>query len=296
MARSKIKSATDQRRFTLVYNDFLESDLLDAYEKIVFIYLKKYADNETLKGFPSLSKICKSVGIGKTKLCECLDSMERKGVLARERRTTDKGDYKSTVYTLYDYAGVWGVDTSQEPEKVIDQVVEERMIEQLRAKGYTVTKNEKSLETATDQSTVTKPHSFNNCNIDNLSTCRNDSTDSAESQEKYSMDDIKALYEYDSLVADRSKADVDAVFNILYDALNTTRDTIRVMKEDKPRNVVISRLMKLEYYDIIEVIDGYNKQTEPIEYPDRYILTQLYKVKEQSHLKLMNTGHVNGDF
>ena len=38
MAQKKIKSATDQRKFTLVYNDFLESELLNYYEKMIFIY------------------------------------------------------------------------------------------------------------------------------------------------------------------------------------------------------------------------------------------------------------------
>ena len=57
MARKRIKSATDQRKFTLVYNDFLESDILNYYEKMVFIALKKFADNDTMRAFPSLKTI-----------------------------------------------------------------------------------------------------------------------------------------------------------------------------------------------------------------------------------------------
>ena len=57
MARKKIKSATDQRKFTLVYNDFLESDVLNYYEKMVFIALKKFANNDTMRAFPSLKTI-----------------------------------------------------------------------------------------------------------------------------------------------------------------------------------------------------------------------------------------------
>lgn len=40
MARKKIKSATDQRPFIMIYHDFLESERLTSHEKMVFIALK----------------------------------------------------------------------------------------------------------------------------------------------------------------------------------------------------------------------------------------------------------------
>ena len=56
MARPKIKSATDQRPFIMVYHDFLDSDVIGSHEKMVFIALKKFADSKN-QCFPSLKKL-----------------------------------------------------------------------------------------------------------------------------------------------------------------------------------------------------------------------------------------------
>ena len=70
MARPKIKSATDQRPFIMVYQDFLESDLLDNhYQKLVYVYLKKFADskNQCFPSVKTLSKLTK-ISVNKVKL------------------------------------------------------------------------------------------------------------------------------------------------------------------------------------------------------------------------------------
>ena len=64
MARKKIKSATDQRKFIMIYHDFLESDLLTSHEKMVFIALKKFADSNN-QCFPSLKKLIDVTRISK---------------------------------------------------------------------------------------------------------------------------------------------------------------------------------------------------------------------------------------
>ena len=68
MPRKRLKSASDQRPFTMVYNDFLESSVLDYYEKLVFICLKRFADNNTLKAFPSMARMSEITGISKRKI------------------------------------------------------------------------------------------------------------------------------------------------------------------------------------------------------------------------------------
>lgn len=289
MAQNKIKSATDQRSFTLVYDDFLESDLLDYYEKIIFIYLKKYADNETLKAFPSLSRLHKDTGISRSYIQKCINKMAEKGVIKVEKRDSKDYGHQSNLYTLYDYAEIWNVDSSStDIETVAEEVSTAKMIAELKKKGYTVTK-EKRPDTQTDQSRVTSPETNSQLNI--VKTTNNYKEDTEISQvEKYSMTDIHELYDYDIMIQSNrhSAVDIDTVMNILYDVLNSRKDTIRVQREEKPRNVVVSRLMKLWYEDIFYVLDKYKEQTKRIKYPESYILTQLYKAKEQSHLDISN--------
>ena len=73
MARKRLESATDQRGFFMVYTDSLESDLLeDHYEKLLFIYLKKFADNNTGKCFPSIKTLAQQTKISSTKVKQTL--------------------------------------------------------------------------------------------------------------------------------------------------------------------------------------------------------------------------------
>ena len=102
-----VETKSDQRLFTMVYHDFLTSKLLNYYEKMIFIMLKKHADSKTHEAYPSLATISKETGISKRKVQNCLDHMEELKVIKRKRRKTDNGDYTSNLYTLHDYAKLW---------------------------------------------------------------------------------------------------------------------------------------------------------------------------------------------
>ena len=137
MARKKIKSATDQRKFTLVYNDFLESDLLNHYEKSVFIALKKYADNDTMRAFPSLNKLHKITGISLSQVRRSIDHMKELGVISVEHRTDEDKGHQSNLYTLYDYAEIWSVGSSEDIAAVANEISEMKLVAELRSRGYT---------------------------------------------------------------------------------------------------------------------------------------------------------------
>ena len=76
--------------------------------------------------------------------------------------------------------------------------------------------------------------------------------------------------------------------SILHTSLNTTKATIRIGGEDKPAMVVIGKLMKLDYSDIMYAIEKYQEQTDRIKNPTAYMLTLLYNAKEQSNLDITN--------
>ena len=287
MARKRIKSATDQRKFTLVYNDFLESDILNYYEKMVFIALKKFADNDSMRAFPSLKTIHGITGISLSQVRRSIEHMEQLGVISVEHRTDKEKGHQSNIYTLYDYAEIWKVDSSNDDvAAVVDEISEAKLVAELKARGYTVTKEKEPDTLQADQSDNESSTQLNQFDIVNTTI------NSKESQEveRYSLVEIRAFYDYDIMVSDNpfAKNDIDSVIDILHTNLNTTKKTIRIGGEDKPAMVVISKLMKLTYSEIMYAIDKFKEQTDRIKNPTAYMLTLLYNSKEQMNLDISN--------
>ena len=287
MARRKIKSATDQRKFTLVYNDFLESDLLNYYEKMVFITLKKFADNETMRAFPSLKTIHSITGISLSQVRRSIEHMEELGVLSVEHRTDKDRGHQSNLYTLYDYAEIWNVGSSEnDVAAVADEISEAKLVAELKARGYTVIKEKEPDKTEPTKVTVEPSTKLNQFDIVNTTI----NSEKCQELERYTIDQIRQIFDYDILVNDKPlwQKDIDSVFSILHTALNTTKETIRVGGEDKPTMIVIGKLMKLDYSEIMYCIEKYSEQTERIKNPTAYMLTLLYNAKEQMNLDISN--------
>lgn len=287
MARKKIKSATDQRKFTLVYNDFLESKILSYHEKMVFIAIKKYADNETMRAFPSLNTIHKITGISVSKIRRSIEHMEELGVIAIEHRKDKERGHQSNIYTLFDYAEMWKIDSSiDDVAAVAEEISDAKMIAKLRSKGYTIVKEKEPDTSQADQSNDESSTQLNQFDIVNTTP------NSSGSQEKkrYSLEEIRLLYDYEIMKTDHKFQirDIDSVMDILHTTLNTTKQTIRIGGEDKPAMVVISKLMKLDYSEIMYAIDKFQEQTDRIKNPTAYMLTLLYNAKEQMNLDITN--------
>ena len=286
MARRKIKSATDQRKFTIVYNDFLESDLLDKHEKLIYIAIKRFADNDTLKAFPSLKTLHKITGISIRWIKKSIEHMEQLGVISVEHREDDEKGHQSNLYTLYDYAEIWNVGSSEDVAAVADEISEAKLVAELKARGYTVIKEKEPDKTEPTKVTVEPSTKLNQFDIVNTTI----NSEKCQELERYTIDQIRQIFDYDILVNDKPlwQRDIDSVFSILHTALNTTKETIRVGGEDKPTMIVIGKLMKLDYSEIMYCIEKYNEQTERIKNPTAYMLTLLYNAKEQMNLDISN--------
>ena len=139
---------------------------------------------------------------------------------------------------------------------------------------------------STDQSSNASSTQLNQFDIVNTTL------NSSESQEKerYTLEEIRLFYDYEIMITDHpfQKQEIDSVMSILHTSLNTTKTTIRIGGEDKPAMVVIGKLMKLDYSDIMYAIEKYQEQTDRIKNPTAYMLTLLYNAKEQSNLDITN--------
>ena len=218
MAEEKIKSVTDQRPYIMVYQDFLESKVLDSpYQKLVYIYLKKYADSKD-QCFPSIKTLSDITGISISKVKRTLEELEQKGVLARENRVRPDGGKSSNLYTLYDQKEVWQTECSSNVEEISEKIKEQEAIRFLRSRGFTVGK-EKVPVSETDQSTDTRTNELNS--VSNINTKKNE----CQEKERYSLEQIKEIFYYAAMVNDHpdKEKEIDSVISILHTALNTQK-------------------------------------------------------------------------
>ena len=154
--------------------------------------------------------------------------------------------------------------------------------------GYKIEIKEKEPGTTAPTKVTVEP-STQQSNIFNQS---NNTTFFSKSQslERYTLDQIKEIFEYDALIHDYSyfSQEINAVMELLHDILNTTKGTIRINKEDKPAMTVIGKLMKLGKESIAYSIKKFQEQTDRIKNPRSYMLAILYNAPEQYILDVTN--------
>ncbi len=104
------------------------------------------------------------------------------------------------------------------------------------------------------------------------------------------MDNI----EYDYLIQDLRKGQVDELVEIMTEAVTSTKDYIYVGQESKPASVVKSCLLKLDSSHIRYVLECLKKNPSKIRNIKGYLLTSLYN----SYATIDNyyTAEVNHDF
>ena len=277
--------------FVILSHNFIKWEILNWNEKDIYIILLMYADSEQ-KCFPSINTLCRVSGKSNKTVIKALKGLEEKHLLKKENRITKNGQ-SSNLYTLYDFESVWEAESIEQVSKIVDTETKRKQLYELARELNYIVMEEKEPTSA--------PVKVTDVDLNkNISDMNKDNTKELKSQEleRYTMMDIKMLYEYDSLIIQypAKQTDIDVVFDILYDTLNSTKQTIRISGEDKPGMVVIGKLMKLQPDDLIYSIDKYHEQTDRIKNVKGYLLTVLYNSREQQHLDIMNLGHYNGDF
>lgn len=287
-----VQSAIPERLYVKTYHDFLDSNLLNGKEKLVFILLKRYlnfkSDTDGVAGkvYPTLDTLSKQAGMTKKTVSDIIKKLEEKGIV----EVKQQGLNKPNIYSIRDFSGIWKSKTNDEVRAAIDTFKEEYeeslMIERLQEKGYRIVKEKEPDTLSTDQSNNVPSAHFAKSDINNITES------DPESQEggRYSLREVQILYDYDVMVADNPTEIkmIDTVVSILYTALNTRKPTIRISGEDKPSMAVIGRLRKLESEEIMYAICKYEEQTAKIKNPAAYMLTLLYNAKEQMQLDITN--------
>lgn len=285
--RMEVKSSVPVRKFVRVYKDFLESETLTAEEKLVFIALKSFVEfgRDEDAVYPSISTICKITGMSRPRVSRNINRLESKGIVKKQRR----GLTKPNLYTIADYPSMWAAEGVEERRQLLDTEIpytSDQLISELVRRGVLTEEAvaEKKIE---PQSAATD--SDPNGRLSIFSTINNITNKNKERQE-YTMKYLQDLFEYDVLVQrqEYGTEELDSVLDIIYDALNTTKDTIRINGEEKPAAVVRSKLLKLDATDIEYAIEKFRSVTDRIKNPKAYMLTILYGAKEQRNLDVTN--------
>ena len=286
--RMEVRLAIPERHYVKVYKDFLATKNLTVEEKMIYIALKSFVTYGQDEGevFPSMENLCKLTSMSRSRATRTITSLIKKGVVTKKRR----GLTQTNIYTLFDNPSMWAADSVEEMQNRAACNIpysSEEMLQELKRRGaINIIESKKELTSVTDQSSDASTSFVSNSTVTNCTMDGNECQD----QERYSMDDVRELFEYSVMIHDHKDkiGDIDAMMDILYDALNCTKKTIRVSGENKPTMVVIGKLMKLSHEEIIYSIRKYNERTGRINNPKSYMLTILYGAKEQMQLDMNN--------
>lgn len=285
--RSRGKISTELFNFTIFHNEFIDSEFLSGYEKLVFMAIKRHLNSESSQAFPSIKTICSHTGLSKPTVIKAIKSLEDKDILMVEHRESEDRGHMSNLYTLVDYKEIWKAPNMKDMKAVAKTKQYEWAKQIIEAAGGRVVEIEKESGTTAPTKVTAEPDSSNKHFDKNNNTKK---WTESQPQERYTLEDIKELFEYSVMVNDfpELRADVDNVITILYDTLNTTKKTVRIAGEDLPSMTVIGKLMKLTRDEILYSIRMFNSSVSEIKNHRAYMLTILYRAKEQYALDIQN--------
>ena len=302
------------RPFTIIYNDFLDFEGLRSKEKLILILLMRYgAARKNGTAFPSIETLARKTGMSERSVQYTLKKLIEKKLLIKQARFSKGKGQISNTYIIYDSPDLWKAKDSKLLPETFSQNEVSAIAETIHSLGYTVEKQAVRENILIKDSNKKKASfSVNNVNFVDVSSISDDtsselksqaqisklSSDSNEKLERYSEDFLYRHFDFESVYIiasqQRIRSDaVDSIFAILYELLNSHTTTIMIGKEQKPTDIVISKLLKLDSWDILYVIEKYTSQITEIYSPLSWIRTALYFAREENKLSIINQINYN---
>lgn len=143
-------------------------------------------------------------------------------------------------------------------DKIVQQEVTNCNIKMVQNEPYTINHN-------INKSKVNNP---------NLSILGGDEMDRIDERNNY-LELIRENIEYDCF-EEKEQEKVDELVEIMVDVVCSTKETIRVNKEDVPHEVVKSRFLKLTYEHIDYVLLALKRNTSDVKNIRAFLITTLY--------------------
>lgn len=310
-----VQAEQAKRLYSKTYNDYIDCELLNGNEKLMFIVLKRYVDfsldKNGVKGqvFPSLETIgSKCGGISIPTVKKTLDSLEEKGIIERHRR----GLGKTNIYIIKDFPGMWECKTKEELKEEIEQHNEDMLIQEklknmseeqkMRIMAILNEKTEfETVEASADPDekeekiTVSAPSVHEK---QALVTSEPDYQDKKEQnlaskvKERYSLEFLKEKYEYHIMIHDNPLQQelIDEALYCIYEVLNSTGSHIWIYRENRTAETTKSIFFNhLNNINIMECIRKYSNQTNKIKGSCKnYFTAMLYNAATSENLAKIN--------
>lgn len=247
------------RGYTVMANFHLRDKSLSL--KAVGLLSKMLSFNDGWKfSTKGLSAICKE---GPDAVLSALRELEKHGYLVRHRQRDGKGRMSSTIFEIYEEP------QESTPEREMPHT-ENPCVEKPDVDNP---HGDKSAQINTDQ-VITQERNTLSKNYQSINL---DGMDAMDERERYE-EIIRENLEVDILSQD-SRYDIDRVneiIEVMLDAICSTSPTLRVNNADMPKEVVKSRLLKLNSSHIDYVFDAMRKSPSDIRNIRAYMLTALY--------------------
>ena len=113
------------------------------------------------------------------------------------------------------------------------------------------------------------------------------------SYESYETE-IKEKIDFDLLSVKYDSDLVQELVNCMLDVICTKEKTVKIGKEKKDRELVKSVYLRLNYEDIVHVLERYESVRHKITYLHSYLKTMLYTVKQEHNLYYTNAVRADG--
>jgi predicted transcriptional regulator len=92
-----------RRNFFIVDNGIFDERLnLEPLDKLVYICLLRYANNNSKEAYPGQETIAKNVGISRKRVNLAVKVLEERGLIKKQQRFDKTGGQKSNNYIVYD--------------------------------------------------------------------------------------------------------------------------------------------------------------------------------------------------
>lgn len=199
---------------------------------------------------------------GQTSIRTGLKELENLGYLTRERTRGEKGQILDVVWTI-----------RETPKKIENPQLENQSMDNASLENHL-------------QSNINKDKELNNFIINQSYLSEAETTEEPKPTPKRATEQqadriryeeiIKENIDYDYLIMDNQKDDIDEIVSILLDAVTSQSEYIRISGQDRPSEAVKSQLLKLDYEHINYVLMCLNENTTKVRNIKSYLLTSLY--------------------
>jgi hypothetical protein len=267
----------DKKPYVMLYWDILNK-LDNPYELSVYVYLRKHADHATGTCYPSIATLEKETKISEKKIRLILKDLKDKKLITIQNRTLVNGGKTSNIYKLLEFE-----NEEIQAKPPLQGLQDEKSEQRKRVSGMD----------QADQSESKQDTQLNN----NANLQLHDNTEFGDSQAKkvaaqtkYDTDELKKQYDYQALIAEHSvhQENIDICMDIITTTVNSKKQTIRIQKEEVPREKVTDRFLQLSKEDILWVITKFENRPNTIHSPQAYLLTLLYDAHNQRILACQN--------